>query len=138
MTYIDHDIDFVITWVDDKDSIWRAKKETYIEDGTSVGNTEVRYRDWDLMRYWFRGVEKNAPWVRNIFFVTDNQKPEWLRLEHPKLKWIKHTDFIPDEYLPTFNANAIEWNLHNESLRGQRKFRCALCVLDLSDNDELH
>ena len=29
-----------------------------------------RYRDWDLLRYWFRGVERFAPWVRRIHFVT--------------------------------------------------------------------
>ena len=78
----------------------------------AIGNTEVRYRDWDTLKYWFRGVEKYAPWVRYIFFVSDDQKPEWLNLDHPKLKWIKHTDFIPAEYLPTFNSNVISWNLH--------------------------
>ena len=78
----------------------------------SEGNEEARYRDWETLRYWFRGVEKFAPWVRNIYFVTDGQKPQWLNMEHPKLKWVKHEDFIPKEYLPTFSANPIEWNLH--------------------------
>ena len=77
-----------------------------------VGNSEVRYRDWDTLKYWFRGVEKFAPWVGNIYFVTDDQKPEWLNVDHPKLKWVKHTDFIPKEYLPTFNSHAIFLNLH--------------------------
>jgi len=105
-------IDFVITWVDDMDPIWKSKKEAYFNNKLNTGNTVARYRDWDLLKYWFRGVEKNAPWVRNIFFVTDDQKPKWLNLDHPKLIWMKHTDFIPNEYLPTFNANAIEWNLY--------------------------
>lgn len=38
--------------------------------------------------------------------------PEWLDLNNPKLKVVKHSDFIPEEYLPTFSANAIENNLH--------------------------
>ena len=105
-------IDFVLTWVDDTDPVWRKKKALYTGKMTTEGNTEVRYRDWDTLKYWFRGVEKFAPWVRNVYFVTDNQKPEWLNIDHPKLKWVKHTDFIPDEYLPTFNSNAIEWNMH--------------------------
>lgn len=105
-------IDFVITWVDDSDPIWRAKKNKYTGLEEKEGNTAARYRDWDNLKYWFRGVEKFAPWVRYIFFVTDDQKPEWLNIEHPKLKWVKHSDFIPAEYLPAFSANVIEWNFH--------------------------
>lgn len=105
-------IDFVITWVDDSDPAWKAKKASFDGNEPSDGNTQVRYRDWDTLRYWFRGVEAFAPWVRYIYFVTDDQKPSWLNIDHPKLKWVKHEDFIPAEYLPTFNSVAIEWNLH--------------------------
>lgn len=106
------EIDFVIPWVDDRDPVWRRKKEAYTGLQGKEGNTEVRYRDWDTLKYWFRGVEKFAPWVRYVYFVTDDQKPQWLNLDHPKLRWVKHADFIPAEYLPTFSANPIEWNLH--------------------------
>lgn len=105
-------IDFVVTWVDDSDPVWRAKKQKYTGKAETEGNTQVRYRDWETLRYWFRGVEQFAPWVRYVYFVTDDQKPEWLNIEHPKLKWVKHTDFIPKEYLPTFSSHTIEWNLH--------------------------
>ena len=105
-----NDIDFVITWVDDSDPVWREKRWKYAGDKMSFGNSDARYRDWDTLKYWFRGVEKFAPWVRNIYFVTDNQKPEWLNVDHPKLRWVKHTDYIPQEYLPTFNSNVIAWN----------------------------
>lgn len=105
-------IDFVVLWVDDSDPVWREKKAKYTGTQIQEGNTEVRYRDWDTLRYWFRGVEKFAPWVRYVYFVTDDQKPEWLNVDHPKLKWVKHTDYIPAEYLPTFSSHPIEWNLH--------------------------
>ena len=105
-------IDFVVPWVDDTDPLWRAKKAKYTGVEEREGNSEVRYRDWNTLKYWFRGVEKFAPWVRYVHFVTDDQKPEWLNIDHPKLKWVKHTDFIPGEYLPTFSCQAIEWNLH--------------------------
>lgn len=107
-----HEIDFVVPWLDDKDSVWQKKRAEYSGNIFQEGNDEARYRDWDTFRYWFRGVEKFAPFVRNVYFISDNQKPEWLNLEHPKLKWVKHTDFIPKEYLPTFSCKAIEWNLH--------------------------
>lgn len=105
-------IDIVVPWVDDSDPAWRSKKAACLGATETEGNTNVRYRDWDTLRYWFRGVEKFAPWVRYVWFVTDDQKPEWLNPEHPKLKWVKHTDFIPAEYLPTFSSHTIEWNLH--------------------------
>ena len=105
-------IDFVIPWVDDTDPVWRAKKEHYTGTKEAEGNTAARYRDWDTLKYWFRGVEKFAPWVRYVHFVTDNQKPEWLNIDHPKIRWVKHTDFIPEQYLPTFQVNPIELNLH--------------------------
>ena len=107
----DNMIDIVVTWVDDSDPAWRQKKSEHIKAFMSEDASDARYRDWDTLRYWFRGVEKFAPWVRYVFFVTDNQKPDWLNVDHPKLRWVKHTDFIPEEYLPTFNSNAIEWNL---------------------------
>lgn len=109
---MNYPIDFVVPWVDDTDPVWRAKKAQYTGVEVKEGNSEVRYRDWDTLKYWFRGVEKFAPWVRYVYFITDDQKPEWLNIDHPKLKWIKHTDFIPAEYLPTFSCQAIEWNLH--------------------------
>src|SRR5699024_2272679 len=36
----------------------------------------------------------------------------WLDVNHPKLNIVKHEDFIPEEYLPTFSARPIELNLH--------------------------
>lgn len=107
-----NEIDIVVLWVDDKDPQWQKKKAEYTGVMPVEGGEAARYRDWDTLKYWFRGVEKFAPWVRNVYFVTDNQKPCWLNLEHPKLKWVKHTDFIPQEYLPLFNVNPIELNLH--------------------------
>lgn len=109
-------IDFVVTWVDGDDPIWRAQKEQYEREIGIVrehkDNGEARYRDWDLFVYWFRAVEKYAPWVRHVYLVTCGQIPEWLNLKAPKLKLVDHRDFIPQSYLPTFNCNVIELNLH--------------------------
>lgn len=38
--------------------------------------------------------------------------PEWLNTECPKLRIVRHEEYIPSEYLPTFNSNVIELNLH--------------------------
>lgn len=100
-------IDFVITWVDGTDTKWMAEREKYIS-GVQEDSSDRRYRDWDNLRYWFRGVEKFAPWVNRVFFVTCGQIPGWLNVDHPKLRVINHSDYIPEKYLPLFNSNPIE------------------------------
>lgn len=105
-------IDFVILWVDGSDKNWLAEKNKYSKDKIDVTNSAIRYRDWDNLRYWFRGVEKFAPWVNKIHFVTYGHLPKWLNVNNPKLNIVKHEDYIPKEYLPTFSSHAIELNLH--------------------------
>ena len=76
-------------------------------------NGQERYRDYGLLRYWFRMVETNASWVNHIFLVTDNQIPDWLNKDHPKLSIVRHKEFMPLDALPTFNSNAIQMYIHN-------------------------
>ena len=106
-------IDFLITWVDVNDPIWIEDFKHYAESEGKDGDFHLsRYRDWDNLRYWFRGVEKFAPWVNKIYFVTYGHVPSWLNIDHPKLQIVRHEDFIPLEYLPTFNSNVIEFYFH--------------------------
>ena len=106
------DIDFVVLWVDGSDPEWFAEKRKYQMDVSDESNAANRFRDWGLMPYWFRAVEQFTPWVRKIHFVTWGHVPSWLNLDNPKLHHVKHTDYIPGEYLPTFNANTIEMSIH--------------------------
>lgn len=110
-------IDFVITWVDGSDPVWdMQRQETLRKQGIfveeSLDNSTARYRDWDILKYWFRGVETFAPWVNQIHFITYGHLPKWLKEEHPKLHIVRHEDFIPAEFLPTFSSHPIEWNFH--------------------------
>lgn len=107
----DIQIDFVIPWVDGNDPAWRNEKSKYIPQ-LQEDNREERYRDWDNLRYWFRGIEKFAPWVHKIYFITWGHIPNWLDVHNERLVIVKHEDFIPREYLPIFNVNPIEVNLH--------------------------
>ena len=104
-------IDFVLLWVDGDDPAWqrefRAAKHAAHEDASPI-----RYRDWRNLQYWFRAVERFAPWVRRIHFITWGHLPAWLDTAHPKLHVVRHGDYIPAAYLPTFNSNTIELNLH--------------------------
>ena len=109
-------IDFVVTWVDGNDPIWQKKKSQY-EGSTfvteDITHSSKLYRDWGTFKYWFRGVEKFAPWVNKIYLVTDNQQPDWLDVCADKLVVIDHKEIINNGYLPVFSSNAIEANLHN-------------------------
>lgn len=107
------DIDFVIPWVDGSDPAWIAEFNKYCpEDKRIVDVSSKRYRDYGLLKYWFRGVEQFAPWVRKVHFITCGQKPEWLNLSAPKLHWVRHSDYIPQEYLPVFSSHPIELMMH--------------------------
>ncbi len=108
------DIDFVITWVNGMDEAWRRQKAEYmqVDEADKSDDSEERYRDWGLLRYWFRGVEQFAPWVRKIHFITWGHLPTWLNTEHPKLHIVRHEDYIPQEFLPVFNSNVLEIHMH--------------------------
>lgn len=105
-------IDIVILWVNDQDKKWQEKKKEWqIREGIE-DNQEERYRDWDNLHYLFRGIEKYASWVNQVFLVTDNQKPSWLNEDYEKVTVVDHTEIIDSKYLPTFNSRAIELNIH--------------------------
>lgn len=104
-------IDFVMLWVDGNDPAWRKEKNKY-SPNTNTDSRNIRYRDWEILKYWFRGVEKFAPWVNKVYFVTWGHLPKWLNTNSEKLVVVNHKDYIPKEYLPTFSSHPIELNLH--------------------------
>ena len=106
------DIDFVILWVDGSDPAWLREKNKYRGITEDESNSVNRYRDWGLLPFWFRGIEKFTPWVRRIHFVTWGHLPAFLRTDIPKLHIVRHDEFIPADYLPTFSSHAIEMNIH--------------------------
>lgn len=107
-----YDIDFVIPWVDGSDPAWQAEFRKYCTTDGTENTSAIRYRDWDTLRYWFRGVERYAPWVRRIHFITWGHLPQWLDVSNPRLHIVNHRDYIPGEYLPTFSSRPIELNVH--------------------------
>lgn len=110
---MNNNIDFVVTWVDGNDPLWRKERARYAAlEYQEQDNNTYRYRDWETLKYLFRGIEKFTPWVNKVYFVTCGHIPEWLDTTNPKLQVVKHSDFIPSEYLPTFNSNVIELHLH--------------------------
>ncbi|WP_165069315.1 stealth family protein [Marisediminicola senii] len=112
---VNFDIDIVFSWVDGASIEWqraRAKRmESYV-----VGegdNSEARFRQIDELKFALRSVHLFAPWIRNIYIVTDSPRPAWLD-EHPRVTILRSEDFFQDpSVLPTHNSHAVESQLHH-------------------------
>lgn len=112
-------IDYVFPYVNCEDLIWKATYNKYCEDNNikknQSGNEVNRFRDLgNLIRFVFRSIAENMPWINNIFFIvqSESQVPNWL--DKSKVKIVTHDKFIPARYLPTYNSTTIEmflWNI---------------------------
>uniref|UniRef100_A0A4X1T210 N-acetylglucosamine-1-phosphotransferase subunits alpha/beta n=1 Tax=Sus scrofa TaxID=9823 RepID=A0A4X1T210_PIG len=72
-----------------------------------------RFEDNEELRYSLRSIERHAPWVRNIFIVTNGQIPSWLNLDNPRVTIVTHQDVFRNlSHLPTFSSPAIESHIH--------------------------
>lgn len=112
-------IDICVMWVNPERPKWQEEYNTYKQLEISRGSqnpknpaafSNARYRDWGIFNYWFRGVEKACPWVHKVFLVLEDedQVPEWLNVNNPKLRIVYHREFVPNDCLPQFNGPAIE------------------------------
>lgn len=111
-------VDAVITWVDGNDKNWQEKINTYSESkiNFSSENHLKRYNSIGEIDIAIESIIKFAPFIRNIFLVTDNQTPEsfdFLKSLAQKqginLELVDHKVIFNgfDEYLPTFNSCSI-------------------------------
>ena len=100
-------IDLVIPWVNGEDPQWQQKAAPYLSVKDFNGE---RFRDWGILKYLFRSIDRYLPWVNQIYLVTDNQIPNWLNLNNSHVQVIDHHEIIDDQFLPTFNSNAILMN----------------------------
>lgn len=105
-------IDFVVTWLDSNDPKWQEEFRKYKGITTTADQSKARYRDWDLFKYWFRAVENYAPWVHKVYVITNGKFPDWINPSCDKLVLVKHSDYIPEQFLPTFNSRTIEFYMN--------------------------
>ena len=116
---VDFPIDVVYTWVDGSDPEWLARKAASLpdlqRDTHGVLATDAsRFLDRDELKYSLRSLASYAPFVRNVYVVTDDQVPPWLRTDHPRLRVVSHREiFESPDVLPTYNSHAIESQLHH-------------------------
>ena len=110
-----YNVDLVLPYVDNMDPAWQEQFNKY--SGTVASNQQttakMRFRSQEnFFRYFFRSIERNMPWISNIYLIVSGttQVPSWL--DTTKVRIITHEQIIPREFLPTFNSSVIELFLH--------------------------
>lgn len=103
-------IDYVFPYVDCSKDKW---KETYkLTTGVNIDDQRFSGHE-EMLRYKFRAMAKWAPWLASVYMLVsdDEQVPEWVN--RATVNIVLHKDFIPKEFLPTFNSCTIEMFLQN-------------------------
>ncbi|GMO14973.1 MAG: hypothetical protein Ta2E_05590 [Mycoplasmoidaceae bacterium] len=109
-------IDLVYTWCDGTDPGFQAKKAKamgteFTFNGELNGKHHILQAD-ELM-YSLRSIEKNLPWINNIWIIVDEQIPDFLNIDNPKIHIVDMKDIFPSDALPNFNTNSIETVMGN-------------------------
>ena len=106
-------IDIVYLWCDGNDPAFQERKNYYA--GKTVVNNKIagehRFVDNDELKYSLRSLEKYAPWINHVYIVTDRQVPKWLNTDYEKVTVVDHSEIMPKEIIPLFNATVIEYFL---------------------------
>jgi len=113
-------IDVVFTWVDGNDPVHRAKMKPYLswQDKYNDIAGKTRYASIGEIYFSVASVIRFAPFVRKIFIITPNQKPEdldkFIENNFPDNKIpieIINQDILfrgYEQILPVFNSISIE------------------------------
>ncbi|KAJ5913150.1 hypothetical protein N7504_002033 [Penicillium tannophilum] len=125
-------IDAVYTWVNGSDPRWKSERDfwyqrwvqEYDQPNRKIQNerksssdhddasADHHFRDNDELKYSVRSLDKYAPWIRQIYIVTNGQVPAWLDQDNPRIKIVKHSEIFENaSHLPVFSSSSIESHL---------------------------
>ena len=110
-------IDLVVAYVNNQDFIWRNTFISYCQKhnlhekivellGSRYGGLTFIY---DLLKL----ANNNMPWINKIYLLVSNKEQIIPSLLPPNVELVTHEQFIPYQFLPTFNSCTIEMFLHN-------------------------
>lgn len=117
-------IDAVIAWVDGSDPKHTIKKNRLLKSmnkKNSENHDSSRFSSNYEINYCVLSILKYAPFIRNIFIVTDNQEPPIFEdvknfdsQSLDKIKIIDHKILFQgfEQYLPTFNSRSIATSIY--------------------------
>ena len=117
--FVEHPIDIVVAWVDGKDPVLQKKRLSFIKSNDFFfhpGSTQTRFHSLNEVKYCILSILKFAPFVRNIFIVTDQQVP---KIDRSVKKYfperindiyiVDHKEIFEgyEQHIPTFNSICI-------------------------------
>lgn len=115
------DIDIVLPWVDGNDPAHKAKLAKWGGKSDALNLSDVggstRFASIGEIAWCIASINRNAPFVRKIFLVTDGQDPHlepFLERNFPNghipVEIVDHKVIFRgyEQYLPVFNSNSIE------------------------------
>ena len=111
-------IDLVYLWCDDADARWRAKRDAaaraFGPGCPSEACASCRYRGRDMLRHSLRSANRFLPWIGKVFIVIDDDQtpPDCIRESSAEVRLVRHSEILPQKFLPTFNSVTIEHFLH--------------------------
>lgn len=107
----DFPVDAVFTHVGGNDPAWQAtywKARRKWPEGMPNGMDGARFRDFGEIRRSVRAARECLPWLRRIIVASGEAQAE----DFPAgVEIVRPMDFIPEEFLPTFNSHVIEAHL---------------------------
>lgn len=111
-------IDLVIPYVNNNDLVWH---KTYIDFCSKnrlqekiVEMLGSRYGGLTFIYDQLKLANKNMPWINKIYLLLSNKEQVIHSLLPPNVVCVYHNEFIPGQFLPTFNSTTIEmflWNI---------------------------
>lgn len=104
-------VDVVYFWTRPMVEARMAEFEIFFREAMKDENAfaEDMSGDFAQMQYYFaRGVEAFAPWFRNLVVVIpDNVPTRPFNESDSRVRYVRHSQIVPEEVLPLFNWRAI-------------------------------
>lgn len=112
-------IDVVVAWVDGDDPLIKNKRAKYLHESSvpSRDQSPSQFREVGEIIYCINSIIRFAPFVRNIFLLTDDQTIpnqvdgySLLPQANSKIKYVSHQEIYRgyEVLLPMFNSISIE------------------------------
>lgn len=115
-------IDLVIAYVNNNDLVWRKNYVDFCSKNRLqekiVEMLGARYGGLTFIYDQLKLVNKNMPWINKIYLLLSNKEQVIHSLLPQNVVCVYHNEFIPGQFLPTFNSTTIEmflWNIPNLS-----------------------
>lgn len=111
-------IDLIIAYVNNNDLVWRKNYVDFCSKNRLqekiVEMLGARYGGLTFIYDQLKLVNKNMPWINKIYLLLSNKEQVIHSLLPQNVVCVYHNEFIPGQFLPTFNSTTIEmflWNI---------------------------